>query len=173
MSNPVLATFPIVAYWVCMWYARKQVAGEVLLTPGAVIRGWLVFPWRVFVGRVRIHQTHKVPKMPVIYRSAYAKEGQKEHICLSALAWRPSVYCEQCHSSFVSPTAASVAVTTQYAAVANGSPPCNIIVLRPASNRGRGGSLPSPEFGFYIGGGNGSLPSPVCSVFCSRGGAAL
>ena len=73
--------------------------------------------------------------MPGIYRSIYAKEGQKEPIVLSAQAWRPSTYYEQCHSSFEPPTAAAVAVTTQYAAVANRSSPSSIKVLRPASNR--------------------------------------
>ena len=96
-----------------MWYAWKQVEGEVLLTLGAVISEWLVFPRRVFFVRVRMHQTQEVSKMPVIYRSIYTKEGQKEPTFFCAQAWRPSTYYEQCHSSFVPPTAAAVAVTTQ------------------------------------------------------------
>ena len=148
LSNPVLAAFPIVGRRRCKWYAWTQVAAEILLTPGAVISEWLVFPWRASVARVRIHQRQEVSKIPGIYRIIYAKEGQKEPIFLSAQDWRPSKYYEQCNSSFVPPIPAAVTVTTQYAAGANRSPPSSIIVVRPACNRGSGGSLPSPVFGF-------------------------
>ena len=62
---------------------------------------------------------------PTVY---ILKKARRNLLLFSAEAWRPSTYYEQAHSSFVPFTAAAVAVTTQYAAVANRTPPSSIIV---------------------------------------------
>ena len=89
-----------------LYVQKKQVAGEVSLTPGAVISEWLVslmdFGCKGIPGRCR--------RCPVSI-NLYAKEGKKEPFFLSAQAWRFSMY-EGAHSSFIPPTTATVAVTT-------------------------------------------------------------
>ena len=69
-----------------LYVQKKQVAGKVPLTPGAVISGW--FPRKIFVARVyRLQADVDGARYLSIYMLGKAK---RTYFFLSGQAWRPS-----------------------------------------------------------------------------------
>ena len=85
---------------------KKQVAGEVSLTPSAVISEWLV-SFEGFSLQGYTQSGSRCRRCPVSI-DLYAEEGKKEpNFFSSAQAWRPSII-ESAHSSVVPPLPAAV-----------------------------------------------------------------
>ena len=88
---------------------KKQVAGEVSLTPSAVISEWLV-SFEGFSLQGYTQSGSRCRRCPVSI-DLYAEEGKKEpNFFSSAQAWRPSII-ESAHSSVVPPLPAAVVIT--------------------------------------------------------------